>query len=571
MMQLLCNGVYLDLPDSSGMQFTHKNPLFAFDNLECERTTQFKLPSTPTNDKVFALARIPAYDGAGMRQRFQAQAIDGTVVKNGYLYVSAYDGKDYTAVFVTGELLGLQTIRNLGTLEEICDYNDVAVLGGAPSSPASGVGTLWKNVNYVHDSSMKLYPSIELKSLYDDICTAQGITAQALPAGADGVRIIPNKLSGLKEQSVSWRSDTVGNMSQSDYVLVQNASISIPEIFVYEEAKIAYREEYNMQITLYYGKIGQFQCKQEITIKFPTNWNDDLYVGYFIDGGTPLLGEFQFYGNRYFDEDGNDHGDSLAGRTITIPQDGRFCIIDKMFYYKGGASGNRTLEGWFDRYAVSISRSVSMSGKVETNGAWVRVQDNLPNVNFVELVKTIAALSGTILNYSTASGLTYETLTFSSYPVHEGAKISKESEVVRSFSDYQQHNIVEFSDEKADKLVNDYTIVNDNLSDEKMLLQMKFSEGDNQAGLIYVYPDGDYPFLGIDGGQNSLSRIAIPKNSGLQTLCTASTQFKVEARMTLMEYQAISANTLLLIDGIKYIWTERSWQKNVAKFTLAKI
>ena len=115
-MQLLCNGIFLDLYDNTSVQFKHENPLFAFDKLSCERTTQFKLPTTPVNDKAFELARIPAYKGEGMRRRFAAQLQDGQVVKDGYLYVSNFDGKDYAAVFVTGELIGLQEIRDAGKI-----------------------------------------------------------------------------------------------------------------------------------------------------------------------------------------------------------------------------------------------------------------------------------------------------------------------------------------------------------------------------------------------------------------------------------------------------------------------
>ena len=122
-MQLLCNGVLLDLYDNAGLQFTHSNPLFAFDDLKCERTTNFKLPATPTNDRVFSLAKIPAYSGEGMRRKFTCKLQAGAVVRDGYLYVANFDGKDYNAVFVTGELVGLQRIKDLGKLSELKEYD----------------------------------------------------------------------------------------------------------------------------------------------------------------------------------------------------------------------------------------------------------------------------------------------------------------------------------------------------------------------------------------------------------------------------------------------------------------
>ena len=84
MMQLVCNGVALDLPEGAGLQFTQENPLFAFDNLKCERTTQFKLPATATNDRVLSVARVPAYSGEGMRRKFAAQLQAGAIVKTAF-------------------------------------------------------------------------------------------------------------------------------------------------------------------------------------------------------------------------------------------------------------------------------------------------------------------------------------------------------------------------------------------------------------------------------------------------------------------------------------------------------
>lgn len=101
-MQLVCNGITLDLYEGTGLQLKKTNPAFAFDAMSAERTTNFKLPATPTNDRVFECAKLPAYEGAGMRKKFDATLIDGLVVMNGFLYVASFDGKDYNAIFVGG-------------------------------------------------------------------------------------------------------------------------------------------------------------------------------------------------------------------------------------------------------------------------------------------------------------------------------------------------------------------------------------------------------------------------------------------------------------------------------------
>lgn len=71
-------------------------------------------------------------------------------------------------------------------------------------------------------------------------------------------------------------------------------------------------------------------------------------------------------------------------------------------------------------------------------------------------------------------------------------------------------------------------------------------------------------------GEEFLSRVTLPLNAGLQHLCDMSTMFKVNIRMSALEYYQITEKTLLNVNGTLYIWTGRQWQKNVAQFTLAK-
>lgn len=572
MMQLLCNGVLLDLYDNAGLQFTHENPLFAFEDLKCERTTQFKLPCTPVNDGVLSLARIPAYKGTGMRVKFPAELRAGVVVKRGYLYVTGYDGTDYNSVFMTGELLGLQAIKNLGKLVDIVTYNNVATYGGAPSTPAAGIGSIWSNVFYKKPDDAVTLPSIELVSLYNDICTQHGITAQTLPSGANGVRIIPNEPLGLKEQTLTFTRAIIGSMSTSQpYPTITNASITVPEIFVQSTALLAQRLDANGgQIIMSYGRVAQLTIKQDLTLKFPDDWDDDLFVGQFVNGGTQYAAEFDFYGDRSFDDDGYITGDSLRGRSVDIPFGQGLCIIHKDDHVKEMPTSSGLVTGWTFG-GGDLEASFDTSGKIETLGAYIRLQDNLPDINFTELLKTAAALSGTVLDYTAKGGLTFDTLNISAYASRADVNLTKRGEVKRTFANYAQTNIVRFDDENADKILTTYTIQNVNLEEEKELQVLPFSEGKNSAGLLFVPKDGDAPYLGINGGETYLSRVALPKNAGLQALCNASTQFKCTLRMNLAQYNAITEKTLLIIDNVTYIWTSRSWQKDEAQFTLAKV
>ena len=95
MIRFNVDGEYLELPADFSLQFQKKNILFAFENIECERSTSFDIPATPTNDRIFALAKVVQMHGAGMRKRYTAQMQASGVSKDGYLYVDAYEGGKY--------------------------------------------------------------------------------------------------------------------------------------------------------------------------------------------------------------------------------------------------------------------------------------------------------------------------------------------------------------------------------------------------------------------------------------------------------------------------------------------
>ena len=182
--------------------------------------------------------------------------------------------------------------------------------------------------------------------------------------------------------------------------------------------------------------------------------------------------------------------------------------------------------------------------------------------------------------YTDADGITFDTLDYSTWGVEylDGRLLSKK-EVKRTFADYAQKNNVLFESGESvpdkDKLSVAYTINNVNLESEKELQKIPFSEGrsngvyDTQT-LIYN-AENEKALADASTGASTMARVPLIKNTYLQNLCTASTQFKVSARMTLFEYMQVTPKTLIQVDGTRYVWTSRSWQKNEAQFTLAKV
>lgn len=730
MMQLLCNGVFLDLYENAEVQFTHDNPLYAFDKIKCERTTQFKLPATPTNDRVFALARIPAYTGEGMRRKFDAQLQMSGIVQNGYLYISDFDGKDYEAIFITGELVGLQQIAQLGKINEIMTYDEVVTLGAGSYSPQAKANDIWANVAYKKPNADLLIPSIGLKQLYNTIADKYGLNVQTFPAELEGYRIIPKKAAGVDEMQhfVCTKNPNGGDQPYAD-------DADIPDVFnlLQYDDRLFEHEDVIYPVTIVsksqYFKIRRYKFKTNLTLTFPDDWDDRYYMYKFEDLDNSMQQEY-FYGDRSFFREVNSDfitrtGESLKGRSVTFAAGDAFAFVceDDFVNTSTTAMGQRLRDFGFinmsdtDNFFAEFAIKVSSAGELAA-GDICRLQDNLPDCTFVELCKTMAAILGKVLNYNGSGytnlitklpivsigygvydastctfistrtqntnptkngfkiqtyynntyrqqiktqnaigtgyvtftkttdfnklrvafngnaqdawldfdvsplidgttytlyydvtfldltntgndakvsnlclvegdkviswtdwknnqlGLSFDDLAFSEWPRKQDSELLKRGEVKRTFGDYQQNNIIRFksNDIVTDNVTRVYVIQNDNLKTDNVLQELPFSEGEVLDNSLYIREESDNPTIGgMTENVAQLTRVSLPANSGVETLCSASTQYKVDVHMTALEYFGITAKTLLLIDGSLYTWTSRNWQNNKATFTLARL
>ena len=565
MMRFNVNGEYLDLPADFSIQFQKKNILFSFDDIECERSTSFDIPATPTNDRIFELSRHVQNTGSGMRKRYDAELQGSGVTKRGYLYVSSADKSAYNAVFVTGELLGLQAIRNAGKLADFLHLTNTTVYSVNGSSPADGESSIWSGVNYKKPNGALIRPSIRFGQLYDAVLSQLGVTHSQIPSAAASIRIIPHDIKGIQAENVTLQEHSRPMAMDGTYPVCLEVSNSLlGDVISYSAARVARRE--NNGATTYTGTARVFYAKQNIVITFPDDWNDDLFIGRFLSSYNQneeyLLEIFEFLGDRSFDRNKNITGESLRGRTVEIEQGGEFLIISKNDYVYTQGSGGLT-EGWS---FAGVDCAVEIEGEEMTSGAYVRLQDNLPEITAVDLLKYVAAFSGKLLNYDDENGITFDNLDFETWKNKEIKDILTFENITRVFSDYAQRNVVQFADNRGIA----YTIVNDNLNAEKELQNLPYVQGGGVADAIYIDDRTEGDVVGTNGGGNYLARVELIKNAGLQTLCDASTSVTIKARLSFLEYESIGSKTALYYDGVRYVWTEAQWSKGVATFKLSK-
>lgn len=609
-MRLLCNGVALDLEAGATMSFKKLNPLFAFDKLTCERTQSFDLPATPTNDRVLELAKIPAYYGAGMRRRFDAELQDGTVVKQGYLYVDKYASGKYSAVFVTGELLGLLKIKNAGKLVDLYQPGSVTFWGdGTSVKKASSMlqyDGLWIN-RYKYRS--------DIQEKYTGVSYALGKIAGYI-ASSLGVRInwpssyykywcLLGTMKSAKEVAGHFKSEVRGGSMTINKLNEEDMGYLV----LTDTRKVEYTKTnpYEILSTMY---VTEYVAQAAIRITFPDNLPDDYFlVDLPTNGSEDLPGYLpttggRFYGDYSFDVDRTGtssqtiyytSGEPLAGRTVEIPRGGKFILMRRQDYWYQGTTtkyvGYRFTynpSGLVYDFPVTIK---SASSDI-TYGDVVRLVDNMPDITLVDAIKVIASLEGRVLNYTDADGLTFEALDdIDNWRNIEITAPLGTDEVNRKFSDYGQHNIVLFdsNDYVRDnaKIRTDYAIDNDNLEAERELQKIPFSEGDFLDIDTYIFSQLDIDEekgttvlttgardtiikLGSETGDYA-DRVTVPTIPGLQALCQASTAITLRARMTLQEYEALAAKVTILYAGTRYVWTEAQYSKGVVTLKLSKI
>lgn len=569
MMQFKVGNDLLELPADFDLQFTKKNPLFAFDALECERSVSFDIPATPKNDRIFNLARWVQTYGAGMRRRYDAQLQGSMVTKDGYLYVSEYiDGK-YKAIFVTGELLGLQRIKALGKIPEIMTYQQTTPVSNSGGTPAASAASIWVSVQYRVPSGEPLTPSISLQKLYETICTQYNITAAAFPAELAGMRIVPANAKGIKKGTVEFTGTGAAMATDGTYPVCYSESLNLAgSVIQTSPTRVALRA--NGGATVYTGTALQLYTLQKLKLTFPEDWDDDFFIGYFIthaQGEEYLLQIFDFCGDRSFDETGTVTGESLRGRTVEIPAHSSFAIINKRDYvYQQTAGG---LEQGWSFASASNEATFSLEGVDIQVGDYVRLQDNLPDITFTELLKVIAALCGRVLNYDETNGVTFDALNLATFSVLDVSDIIKTSALTRTFADYAQNNIITLKDEPDDVRML-YTIDNENIEAEKVLLTIPFDAAQTLDGALYI-ENADADTLGADGGGSYLTRVQLVKNNGVQSLCDASTAVTVQIPMSFFTFNQLAAKTALRLRGTRYVWTEAQWAKDAATVKLAKM
>ena len=612
------NGQALDMPAGLSLQFQRKNILFAFDSIQVERTTNFSIPATPKNMRIFGFANSHLTSGADMRVKIPATLTYGVLTKTGVLHISKYNVKNKTfeCVFLTGELEQLKRVKDAGNLSEYYYPQAVAEIGGS----VNGLDSLWGVVTYEQNYPFEgedytHFPSYNIKKVIEGAFAALGVSC-SIGEFANDLRVVPSQMKrgtlvkfdsvptvGTKKNALRF-SDTIGtffstvgeDVACNNIVCeVHDYGTGFPKAWQFVRDELAFN-------------IDGFSFRDGVTLTFPDTFPSNIALVRIIsgDGVQPFnfvegfVGDYRYYFDPYTgDWTAEDGLYSLAGLSVDIPANTPvgFLRMDGNFQTKSPtdfAYGYEDVALAMPEYSDGMP---AFSGDFEiryTDEVMVSLYDNLEERKITDILKDVAAIGGVLIDVR--GGVVVLDRDFSEVLTKaadiELRDVVSVSTLTRTFSDYAQRNTINFEKSKnvkdIDRVSLEYLINNKNIQAENELLTIGWSEGGSKLSanedaqrLIAVYPNtvedinADIPMIAsvedYVAADFYMTRAGITRNPLVARLVEKSTSISVTVRMKMFDFDRIASDTVFWFNGSRWVWTEAKWSKDTVTLELAQL
>ena len=467
---------YLELPADFQFSFNYNNGVFAFENMQLSRSGEFNIPRTPANDIILEFSHDAAKDGQFVRNRKAAELYYSGGKIDGYIYISKFSGGGYSALFVYGELLALKNISERGFIGSYAKFIDFitpglsGIYGIKTSYQANGnypyagfdlynykngVDDANKNVDYFN-----LSPTVRLSHLLGGaVAYLDGLSVDitTIASGYDAIGII---LQSNNAQKVLTNVITTGTPKDT---LNFSGGSQFLEIVT---------KKFHYTTQGYLWKVGHsqmvrcLQAKTDITIRFNADYGSVGCVG-----GNGYL----FYSKSVLNPD-VFFGTIKNGMEFSFKKGEYFTFVNRDDY-----RFNEPISNFGTSISVAFDVYVGNTETVELLENYY-LQDNLPEVTFVDLIKIYANIF--------KCGILYDAelnkISFFNYNFDKSNAIELDSMLIdvksvdRTFLNYAKRNYIKYKNEdyvKTSFAEQIYTINNDNLTDEKTLYTIPFSEG----------------------------------------------------------------------------------------------
>ena len=578
----IIGGDYLELPSDFSFQFQFNNGLFAFENMQLSRSGEFTIPDTPKNNMLLEFGNNPSNDGYGVRKKKLVELHYSGGKIQGSLFFGKYS-KGYSAIFVYGELEVLKNINEKGTIKNYVSMPQVLSTASiAPASPYSATGVLSnsfyfynynngiadanKLVNYIN-----LQPTVKLKTLLDAAASASNVNIDYTTIGTakDAIGIIlstQNSAPTVESAIISGTPTTATLTGASGFLQMGTMTFKWKSVFS------TFPTWHNKTVRI-------FAAKQDITIKLTSgsiivaNGDGRSFVG---DGYNKISyaygagSEFQLKKGEYF------AFVSMADYFFETP------------YNKQGSS-----EGYVSNFNVVFDIWAGGADTLE-KGESFPLQQNLPEVTFVDILKTYANLFKCGIDYNSLTNtISFFNFNFDrSNAIVLDERIIEIKEVDRTFLGYARKNTIEYKSEDhvttREKLT--YSIDNDNIQDEKVLYTIPFSEGNKSGFADVLVSDFELAEPYKLTAKNGTICVATKRSSlspklahisrlydnftiadNLTSIIFNSTTISLQVKMTANEFLSLTNKQTFKYRGKFYVCLNGNHSGNSAELNLIKI
>lgn len=329
---------------------------------------------------------------------------------------------------------------------------------------------------------------------------------------------------------------------------------------------------------------------------------------------VPLGGSGKFGNQVWNDTDGiadtsapaSISGEELASRSFKVPSDCYFMVVRPEDYALACSQSYEAIEptdggvyyiseyidNWQPSFrAYEFYAEVKVGVDDEPTEWSINKSANLPDVTALDMLKTLANVSGKVLYYTAANGITFEDLLLTDFtPLDLTNKLMSVKTLKPKFGEFVKSNVFKYADDdmttERQMLSVDYESNAAILKERRDIYVAPFSciaerdvavsAEDVARRALIVNPDGtEQPskdaLLLSDANDVWLHRQPLIKNPTIQQLCKEPLTIEATLHMSNYDYSKIQPFSLIHLNGVDYVWTESSWQKGTATLTLSKL
>ena len=587
MAQFKVNNHFLELSKGIDLAFSFFNSIFGFERIELSRTQQFKVPATPENNRIFALANRPDFSGQQVRVIHDAEMWYSGGVIHGRMYVVSCDRHEYNCVFIFGEQMKLKELKESGELGAFLNVPEVMVWNNTVHPRQSyalppNLGLVPYLIQDLHrfregnwGQGWNFMPSTSFLYLLNQCASRFGVTLN-LTGVLPVVERLVIKLNGMNRGGVIAPGSTirVDGVNYVDFPVGLFTQSALPAL-------------YNNAICL----VAAAPVRLHIVATIPQ----------VEEGGTP---DIDYWRRAYFILIFNT--DNQVINTF------RAGAVDALIDLEAGhkiatLELHQSEDHWISQGTYSafnipmICRYLHISSDKITYGVdSYFLQPNLPKVTFVDLLHAVARITRTAILYDEAT----DTISFFNFanfqaPIGLDDKILQMGRVERIFRDFGQKSYVRFKNSPkvlpGQQVEDIYVLNNQILEPEKTIHEIKLSGGGNggrspatEAHNFLILSDivrevaangtvthkfgGDADTLcTVAPGTEYLQQVKFQPNPALQQIIDKSTQIQVQVRMFLFEFLQIRHDTAYILQGIRYAVVSGNFKNNTANLVLQQL